>query len=340
MIRVAVDAMTAEKGVQEVVHGAVRALKDYSDLKVLMVGDPAVLQPLLGMHRHSELSQRLELVESHETIGMDEEPGAAFKSKKDASVSVAARLIVEGRADAATSPGNTGASLAAATFILGRIAGMRRPAIMTLMPSAHGSTALLDSGALVDCKPEDLVQWGLLGSVYMKEILGVQNPRVGLLSIGEEESKGNTQTREAFPLMKVASFNFIGNVEGRDLFNGRCDVGVCDGFVGNIVLKTAEGLGKMLMSSIKESFQNGSFFEKIGGLLSRPVFNRVRKRVNAEDYGGSVLLGVNGIFIITHGAANRVMMKNAIRFCYENARQDILKKMTAAIGSTNTGKSE
>jgi glycerol-3-phosphate acyltransferase PlsX len=335
MIRVAVDAMTAEKGVQEVVHGSVRALKEYPDLKVLLVGDPAVLQPLL---RKQSWGPRLEVVEAHEAIGMDEEPGAAFKAKKNASVSVATRLIFEGRADAATSPGNTGASLAAATFILGRIQGMRRPAIMTLMPSTHGSTALLDSGALVDCKPEDLVQWGLLGSVYMKEVIGIQNPRVGLLSIGEEESKGNAQTHEAFPLMKAAPFNFIGNVEGRDLFNGHCDVGICDGFVGNIVLKTAEGLGKMLMGSIKESFQKGSLLEKVGGLLSRPTFNRARKRISAEEHGGSVLLGVNGVFIITHGAANRIMMKNAIRLCYENARQDILKKMTAVIHSASPGK--
>ncbi len=328
--------MTSEKGVQEVVHGSVRALKDYPDLKVLLVGKPEALEALVKKQR---MGERLEIVPALEVITMEDEPGAAFKSKKDASVSVATRLISEGRADAATSAGNTGASLAAATFILGRLKGLRRPAIMTLMPSTHGSTALLDSGAVVDCKPEDLVQWGLMGSVYMKEILGIESPRVGLLSIGEEESKGNAQTRETFPLMKAAPFNFIGNVEGRDLFNGQCDVGVCDGFVGNIVLKTAEGLGKMLMGSIKESFQRGSIIEKMGALLSKPTFNRVRKRVSAEEHGGAVLLGVNGNFIITHGAANRLMMKNAIRLCYENAKQDILRKMAAIIDS-NPGKGE
>ncbi|MES2201427.1 MAG: phosphate acyltransferase PlsX [candidate division FCPU426 bacterium] len=330
MIRVAVDAMTAEKGVQEVVHGAIRALKEFPDLQVLLAGDPGVITPFL---KKQNFGDRLVIVPATQVIGMDEEPGAAYKAKKDASVSVATRLIAEGRADAVTSPGNTGASLAAATFILGRIKGLRRPAIMALFPASHGSTALLDCGAWVDCKPEALVQWGLMGSVYMKEILGVENPRVGLLSIGEEESKGNTQVHETFPQMKNAAFNFIGNVEGRDLFNGRCDVCVCDGFVGNIVLKTAEGLGKMLMNSLKESFQNGSAFEKIGGLLAKPSFNRVRRRVSAEEAGGSVLLGVNGIFVITHGSANRVMMKNAIRVCYENARQDILRKITAVIDS-------
>jgi glycerol-3-phosphate acyltransferase PlsX len=328
MIRVAVDAMTAEKGVQEVVHGAIRALKEYPDLKVLLVGDPAAIQPYL---KKQKFADRLEIVAAMEVIGMDDEPAAAFKSKKDASVSVAARLVKEGRADAATSPGNTGASLAAATFILGRIQGLRRPAIMTLMPSSHGWTALLDSGAVVDCKSEDLVQWALMGSLYMGEVMGVSNPRVGLLSIGEEESKGNAQTFEARPLLKAAPFNFIGNVEGRDLFNGNCDVAVCDGFVGNIVLKTAEGISKMIMNGIKESFQRGSLVEKIGGLLSRPTFHRFRKRVSADEQGGGPLLGVNGIFIITHGAATRIMIKNAIRLCHENVRHEMVKKLTAVI---------
>jgi glycerol-3-phosphate acyltransferase PlsX len=328
MIRVAVDAMTAEKGVQEVVHGAVRALKEYPDLKVLLVGDPAAIQSYL---KKQDFGERLEIVPAMEMIGMDDEPGAAFKSKKDASVTVAARLIKDGRADAATSPGNTGASLAAATFVLGRIRGLRRPAIMILMPSSHGWTALLDSGAVVDCKIEDLVQWALMGSLYMREVMGVANPRVGLLSIGEEESKGNAQVLEALPLMKAAPFNFIGNVEGRDIFNGHCDVAVCDGFVGNIVLKTAEGIAKMIMNGIKESFQKGSPLEKVGGLLSKPTFNRFKKRTSADEQGGGPLLGVNGIFIITHGGAGRVMIKNAIRVCYENVKQDMVNKLCAVI---------
>jgi glycerol-3-phosphate acyltransferase PlsX len=331
LIRVAVDAMSAEKGVQEVVHGSMRALKDYPDLQVLLVGNPEMLQPHLEKLKRQPVSKRLEIVPAREVIGMDEEPGAAFKSKKDASVSVATRLVADGKADAATSAGNTGASLAAASLILGRIKGLRRPAIMTLLPSSHGSTALLDSGAVVDCKPSDMVQWGLMGSVYMKEILGIEKPRVGLLSIGEEEGKGNAFVHESFPLMKKAPFQFIGNIEGRDFFNGHCDVGVCDGFVGNIVLKTAEGLGKMVMGGIKEAYQKGSPITKLGGLLSRAAFSRVRKQVSADEHGGAVLLGVNGIFIITHGAANRIMMKNAIRVCYENARHGILKKMTDVI---------
>lgn len=330
LVRVAVDAMTAEKGVQEVVHGAVRALKEYADLKVLLVGDPAAIQLHLKKHKFGD---RLEIVPAMQVIGMDEEPGAAFKAKKDASVSVTARLIKQGRADAATSPGNTGASLAAATFTLGRIRGLRRPAIMILMPSSHGWCALLDSGALVDCKSVDLVQWALMGSLYMGEVMGVSNPRVGLLSIGEEEGKGNAQVFEAFPLMKAAPFNFIGNVEGRDIFNGRCDVAICDGFVGNIVLKTAEGISKMIMSGIKESFQKGSWFEKIGGLLSKPTFNRFRQKTSAEEQGGGPLMGLNGIFIITHGSATRVMIKNAIRVCYANVKHDMVRKMTEVIVS-------
>jgi glycerol-3-phosphate acyltransferase PlsX len=336
MIRVAVDAMTAEKGVQELVHGVVRALKEFSDLKVLLVGDPSVIQPCL---KSPDFNSRLEIVPATEVIGMDEEPGAAFKSKKDASVSVAARLVKEGKAEAAVSPGNTGASLAAATFILGRIKGLRRPAILTMMPSSHGWTALMDSGAVVDCKSEDLVQWALMGSLYMHEIMEIAEPRVGLLSIGEEEGKGNAQIQEATPLMKAAPFRYVGNVEGRDLFNGRCDVAVCDGFVGNIVLKTAEGIAKMIMNGLKESFQKGSWFEKFGALLSKPTFNRFRSRTSADEQGGGPLLGVNGIFIITHGTASRVMVKNAVRVCYENARRGIVEKLAAVI-EAGPGKSE
>lgn len=328
MIRVAVDAMTAEKGVQEVVHGAVRALKEYADLKVLLVGEPAAIQAHL---KNQKFGERLEIVAATEVIGMDDEPAAAFKAKKDASVSVAARLVKDGKADAATSPGNTGASLAAATFILGRIRGLRRPAIMILMPSSHGRTALLDCGAMVDSKSEDLVQWALMGSLYMKEIMSLPNPRVGLMSIGEEDSKGNNQVFETFPLMKAAPFNFIGNVEGRDIFNGKVDVIVCDGFVGNVVLKCAEGMAKMIMSGIKESYRKGSFLAKLGGLLSKKTFNRFRERTSADEQGGGPLLGVNGIFIITHGGAGRVMIKNAIRVCYENVKHDMVSKLTAVI---------
>jgi glycerol-3-phosphate acyltransferase PlsX len=170
-----------------------------------------------------------------------------------------------------------------------------------------------------------------MGSLYMGEVMGIKNPRVGLLSIGEEDSKGNSQVMEVRPLLKAAPFNFIGNVEGRDMFNGHCDVAVCDGFVGNIVLKTAEGISNMIMSGIKESFRRGSLFEKVGGLLSRPTFHRFRKKVSADEQGGGPLLGVNGIFIITHGKAGRVMIKNAIRLCYENVKHDMVKKLAAVI---------
>ena len=330
MIRVAVDTMTSEKGVQEGVHGAIRALKEYKDLQVILVGDPAQVKTHL---RGKNYGERLEIFPAMEIIGMDEEPGAAFKAKKDASVTVAARLVQEGKADAACSPGNTGASLAAATFVLGRIKGVRRPSLMTLMPSSHGSTALLDSGAVVDCKIEDLVQWGIMGSLYMKEVRGFKEPRVGLLSIGEEEGKGNSFVRDTLPLMKAAPFNFMGNVEGRDIFNGRCEVVVCDGFVGNVVLKTAEGIAKMIIAGLKESFLKGNVVEKFGGLLSRSAINRFKGRVSADELGGAILMGVNGIFVISHGAASRIMMKNAIRLCYECAKQDITAKLVAQIAA-------
>ncbi len=327
-VRVAVDAMTSEKGVLQAVLGAQLALQEFADLKVILVGDPTQLEPLVHAQRFGD---RLEIVPSRETIGMEDEPGAAFKAKKDASVSVANRLVAEGKADAVMSPGNTGASLTASTLILGRVKGVRRPAIMTLLPSSHGSTALLDSGAVVDCRPEDLLQWGLMGSIYMKEVRGIQQPRVGLLSIGEEDHKGNALTKESLPLLKQTNLNFIGNIEGRDLFNGHCDVAVCDGFVGNVVLKTAEGLAKMVLNGLKESFLKSNFLVKIGGFLSKPAFHSFRKRVSADDAGGAVLLGVNGVSVIAHGAANKIMIKNAIRVAHECVRLGVIGKIKIAL---------
>lgn len=321
--------MTSELGVEEAVHGIFDALAQLPDLHVLAVGQPEILQPLLAAGP-AGLRARAELVPAAEVIGMDEEPGAAFKAKKDASVSVACRLVKEGRADGALSPGNTGASMAAATLLLGRIPGVRRPAILTPMPNGHGYTGLLDAGAVVDCRPEDLVQFAVMGSLYMEYVMGIKEPRVGLLSIGEEDKKGNAQVLETLPLLKAAPIRFIGNVEGRDVFNGHCDVAVCDGFVGNIVLKTAEGVGKMMLGVLKEQYKAQGLLAKLGGLLSQPVFNALKKRVNPDETGGAALLGVAGNFIITHGHSNRIMIKNGLRVAAECARQDVPGRLLTA----------
>ncbi len=328
-MRIALDAMTSELGVEEAVHGLFDALAELPELTVLAVGQPSVLQPLLDKGP-AGLRARVELVPASEVIGMDEEAGAAFKAKKDASVSVAARLVKEGKADGALSPGNTGASVIAATLLLGRVSGVRRPAILTPLPTGSGYCGLLDAGGVVDARPDDLVQWGVMGSVYMEHVLHVKAPRVGLLSNGEEESKGNAQTLEALPLMKAAPIRFIGNVEGRDLFNGHCDVAVADGFTGNIVLKTAEGLAKMMLGQLKELYLSKGLLAKLGAALSRPVFKALMARVSPDNTGGGPLLGVAGNFIITHGRANRVMIKNGLRVAAECARQDLTGRITLA----------
>ncbi|HTB22061.1 MAG TPA: phosphate acyltransferase PlsX [bacterium] len=328
-MRIALDAMTSELGVEEAVYGLFDALGAVGDLKVLAVGQPDRLRPLLD-RGPAALRGRVELVPASDVIGMDEEPGVSFKAKKEASVSVAVRLVKDGLADGACSAGNTGASMTAATLILGRVPGVRRPAIFTALPSSKGYCGLLDSGAVVDCRPEDLVQFGVMGSIYMRTVMGVSNPRVGLLSIGEEDKKGNAQTLETLPLLRQADLNFIGNVEGRDLFNGACDVAVCDGFVGNVVLKTAEGISKLILTQLQEGYASQGPLAKLGGLLSKPVFRGMRSRMSPDSAGGGPLLGVGGVFIITHGRANRVMIMNSLRVAAECGRQDVPGRLKEA----------
>ncbi|MGH7441765.1 MAG: phosphate acyltransferase PlsX [bacterium] len=331
-MRIALDAMTSELGVEEAVYGLFNALALVPDLKVLAVGRPDVLRPLLDKGPRGLLA-RVELIQSSDVIGMDEEPSAAFKAKRDASVSVAARLVKEGRADGALSPGNSGASMAAATLLLGRVPGVRRPAILTLLPSRHGYCGLLDSGAVVDCRPEDLAQFAVMGSVFMQHVMGVAAPRVGLLSIGEEDKKGNAQTLEALPLLKAAGLNFLGNVEGRDLFDGSCDLAVCDGFVGNIVLKTAEGLAKLITSELRAQYSGLGPLAKLGGLLSRPAFRALSRRMSPDTAGGGPLLGVGGVFIITHGKANRTMLMNGLKVAATCAAEDVPARLGAAFAT-------
>jgi glycerol-3-phosphate acyltransferase PlsX len=329
-MRIALDAMTSELGVDEAIHGLFDALAADPELTVLAVGLPAALEPLLS-HGPSALRSRVELVAAPDVIGMDEEVAQVFKGKKEtASVAVATRLLKDGKAQGAISPGNTGASVMSATLLLGRVPGVRRPAILTPLPTGNGYCGLLDAGGVVDARPEDLMQWAIMGSVYMEHVLHVQAPRVGLLSNGEEPTKGNAQTLGALPLLQGAPIRFIGNVEGRDLFNGHCDVAVADGFLGNVVLKTAEGISKMILAQLKEEYRRQGLLPKVGGLLSKPVFRAMLKRVSPDEFGGGPLLGVDGNFIITHGRANRVMIRNGLRVAAECARQDLTGRITHA----------
>jgi glycerol-3-phosphate acyltransferase PlsX len=325
--------MTSERGIPTVLAASARALKEMGDLSLILVGDPALLEPAMAAQPGLE---RARLEPALQTIGMDEEPGAAFKAKRDASVVVTARMVKEGKAQAAVSPGNTGASVVSATLTLGRLTGIRRPGIISQLPQrGGGTTAVMDVGAVVDCRPDDLCLFGIMGNLYAQQVMHKPNPRVGLLSIGEEDIKGNDQTLSAFSMLKKAPIQFIGNVEGYDIFNGRVDVVVCDGFVGNVLLKTAEGVVRLIGGELKSIYAESGPFTKMGGFLSKPAFRELALRASADEHGGSSLLGVAGNFIIAHGSANQVALKNAIRLGYRCAADRLVEQMAERIAQQN-----
>jgi glycerol-3-phosphate acyltransferase PlsX len=308
---------------REIVKGALEAVSAY-DLSVILVGDEA--QVRREMAENNMAGGRIEVVHAPDVIGMAEQPAVAVRRKKDSSIVVATRLVREGQADALVSAGSTGAAMAAALLGLGRIKGIDRPAIAGVLPSEKGFTVLLDVGANIDCKPQHLLQFGMMGYLYARKILGLENPRVGLLSNGEEPTKGNEATLAAFPLLHNAGINFYGNVEGRDIFRGTVDVVVCDGFVGNIVLKASEGLVQALFKMMKEEIAK-NWAARFGTALAGPALKGFQKRLDYAEYGGFPLLGVNGVFIISHGSSTARAIKNAIRV----ARESVDNQLPGAI---------
>ena len=307
-MKIAVDVMGTDYGPQELVLGAVQAVRAY-DCEVVLVGDSEIIKKLLEEYNAAD-ERKITVHHSSEVINMDEHPGIAVKTKKDASIVVATKLLRDKECDALVSSGSTGAAVAAALFGLGRIRGIERPAIATPIPSLTGTTVVLDSGAKVDAKPEHMVQSAIMGSVYAELMLKIKNPRVGLLNIGEEETKGNEQALATYPLLKAEEhINFVGNVEGRDINKGTVDVVVCDGFVGNVVLKFAEGLASAIMKLMKEAILNGGFLAKLGGLLIKPAMKGLAKRLDPAEYGGALLLGVKAPFIICHGSSKAKAIK-------------------------------
>ncbi|KJS01623.1 MAG: phosphate acyltransferase [Peptococcaceae bacterium BRH_c4a] len=290
----------------EIVMGALEAGRD--GIEVILLGDSESILKELGNNKRD----MIDIVHTTETIAMGEQPANAVRKKKDSSIVRAVQLVKEGKASAFVSAGSTGAVMAAALLGLGRIKGIDRPAIASVIPGKKGGTVLLDVGANVDCKPKNLQQFGIMGYIYADIILGIDNPRVGLLNVGEEESKGNELTLESFPLLKESGVNFIGNVEGRDIFNGMADVVVCDGFVGNVVLKAGEGLAMSLMRMMKDELTR-SWLSKMGTVLTLPGLKEIRRRVDYAEYGGAPLLGVNGVVIVCHGSSTAFAVRNAIR---------------------------
>ncbi len=327
MIRIALDAMGGDNAPRDAVHGGVEAARAAKGrFEIVLVGDQEVVRKELERHFHIQ-DLAISIVHASEAVAMDEAPATALKQKPDSSIAVAVRLHAERKVNAVVSAGNTGAVMASALFGLKRIHGIRRPAIGQLLPNQEGrKTLLLDVGANVDSRPEDLVQFGLMGSVYMARLFDIEKPRVGLLNVGHEEGKGNELAQKAYRLFQQSNFNFIGNVEGSDITKGTVDVVVCDGFVGNIVLKAAEsihGLFKVNMRRLVRKY----LFSQIGALLMAPTFEGIRKIFDYQEYGGAPLLGVQGCCVIAHGKSTPKAIKNAVLAAYKFVVEDVNSKI-------------
>ena len=326
---IAVDAMGGDLGPSVVVPGAIEAARQ-TGAKILLVGNEATLDGELN--RLSPSGVDLEIVHAPEVAGMDEKPSDILRRKKNASIQVACRLVRDGAAQGVVSAGHSGASVACGMFIMGRIPGVERPALASLLPTEKEPVVLLDVGATVDCKPYNIFQFGLMGDAFARDILNKESPRVGLLSIGEEEGKGNSQVKEAYELFKMAqNLNFSGNIEGRDLFTGDVDVAVCDGFVGNVALKLSEGLGLSLSRVLKRELLNSGFLPKLGSLLAKSAFRRFAKVVDYAEYGGAPLLGLQNISIVCHGRSNAKAICNATRMATLFVEKETNKRLMETI---------
>ena len=324
--RIAVDAMGGDHAPGEIVAGALLAAAEF-EAEILLVGDEARVRPLL----RGPAADRIRVIHAPDSVAMDLPPSAAVRSCDRTSLGVAVNLVKQGEADAIISAGNSGAFLAVALIKLRTIEGISRPAIATVWPALNGPTVLLDSGANVDCRPEWLAQFAIMGSAYSKAVLNVANPRVGILSVGEERSKGNQLVLEAARLMEAAPVRFIGNVEGGDLFHNVADVIVADGFVGNVVLKTGEGMIADLAHIMRDTLLGGGLVTKLGTAMIAPALKRLRRRFDYETYGGAPLLGLRGNCLVTHGRASSNAIKHAIGTAAKEVNHDVVGKITELI---------
>jgi phosphate acyltransferase len=322
-ILIVVDGMGGDNAPKAVVEGCVQALQK-ADIKIIITGRENEIKAELVKHKYDE--GRLSVIHTEEVIEPNEAPVMALRKKKDSSMVRALNLVKNGEADALISAGSTGALMAGATLILGRIKGVDRVALAPVMPGKNAAFMVIDAGANVDCKPNHLVQFAYMGKVYFENVLGVKNPTVGLVNIGTEEEKGNELTKVAFPLLNESGFNFVGNVEPRDVSSGDVNVLVCDGFVGNTILKMYEGVASNIFSMLKVEIMS-SFRSKIGGILLKPVFERFKKQFDYSEYGGTTFLGSKGICIKAHGSSDAKAFKNAIRQAKDCFDKDIISKI-------------
>ncbi|HCC55440.1 MAG TPA: phosphate acyltransferase PlsX [Desulfobulbaceae bacterium] len=322
-MHIALDAMGGDRGPEEMVSGALMAVSE-SDLEITLIGDQVRLEAVLATH--DTPSSRIHLVHASQVVGMDESPFDAIRRKKDSSIMKAFALHKEGRVEAVVSAGNSGATLAAALRLLGRLEHVSRPGIAGIFPTLKGPVVMMDVGANVDCRAEHLFQFGIMATAFSQVLFGLDRPRVGLLSIGEEGGKGNLLVKKSHELLQQSSLNYIGNVEGRDTFQGDVDVMVCDGFVGNVCLKLSEGLAEAVLGMLGEEISK-SFKAKLGYLLAKDAFVSFKKRVDYAEYGGAPLLGIRGNVIICHGRSSAVAIKNAILVAAEMARNKVNERI-------------
>nr|WP_275975717.1 phosphate acyltransferase PlsX [Geothrix terrae] len=308
------DVMGGDHAPHATLLGAREALQAWPGLFLLLVGDEAVLRPQLARHGFTpELMARAEVVHASQTVVMEDKATSILKEKKDSSIRVAAQLVREGRAHGVVSMGHTGAAMVASSLVIGKLEGVDRPALASVMPNMKGGpTVLLDVGANVDCRAEHIAQFAVMGSVYAEEVLGLERPRVGILSVGEEDGKGTDVTKDASAMLREMEIRFEGNAEGRDIWNGNFDVIACDGFVGNVVLKSSEALAEGIISGLRDSFME-SPITKLAGLLAKPAMKRFKQKLDYAEYGGAPLLGVKGVSIIGHGRSDHKAVRNAIR---------------------------
>jgi phosphate acyltransferase len=320
---IAVDAMGGDYAPQCAVEGAFRAATE-DGASVILVGDRVRVEAEL--RKWGDASGRIEVVHAEEVVGMDEPAITPIRKKRRSSIRLCAELVKEGRAQALVTAGNTGAAMIAAKMVIGTVAGVDRPALAAVLPNQRGRTVLLDVGANVDVKPVHLREFAVMGHFYAQEVIGTPSPRIGLMSIGEEEGKGTDLTREVFKVLKTTGLNFVGNVEGGDVFNGSVDVIVCDGFVGNVVLKSAEALAEFILKMLRTEIE-ATPRAKMGYLLAKPAFDRFRQRTDYSEYGAAPLLGINGGCFIGHGRSNARAMQNAIRRALEFSSAQLDRKI-------------
>jgi len=330
-VRIALDAMGGDHGPEELIAGALLAA-DQDDIQVNLVGDEPLLQSYLDkIASTSKSKDNLKIVHASQVVGMDEYPVDAIRKKKDSSIVVAFDLVLHKEVEAVVSAGNSGATMTAALRKLGRIKNVSRPGIASVFPTLKNPVVMMDVGANVDCRPSHLYQFGVMAAAFAR-IYDIQQPRVGLLTIGEESGKGNTLVKEAYALLKESSLHFIGNVEGRDVFQGNVDVIICDGFVGNICLKVSEGLAEAAMQMLRNEILKSSM-AKVGYLLARPAFRAFKKRVDYAEYGGAPLLGINGTGIVCHGKSNSLAIKNAILAAVHMVRNNVNEMIARDLGA-------